>query len=544
MLQGMMMDRPLMISGILEHAVRAYPDSTVVSANAAGDRSRFTFRDIHRRVHRLAHALIRLGVKPGDRVATMAFNGHRHLELYYATAGIGAVCHTINPRLFPEQIGWIANHAEDSLLFFDTVLTPQVAALAPALPAGIRFVALADGPVPENAPEGTLDYETLLEAEAESGLFAWPDMPENTACALCYTSGTTGNPKGVLYSHRSQILHAFAEILAFYKLFGVDQTVLAVVPLFHVNAWGLPYSCFLTGTSMVLPGPKLDGVSIFRLMDEEGVTTNFGVPTIWGMIMEEVRKQGRKPAALDYGLVGGAAMTLPLLQAMEQFGIRGVHGWGMTETSPVSTTTAASLNYGPLDANPRKLRQGLPSWTTELKLVDESGNRLPHDGVARGDLLIRCPFVAAGYFRDEAASAAALDGEGWFRTGDVSVIHPEGEMEIVDRSKDLIKSGGEWISSLELESAALGCPGVAAAAAIAVQHPKWSERPLLCVVKAGGAEVEAGAVRAHIATRMAKWQVPDDIVFIEALPMTATGKISKMTLRERFKDFYKDAQGT
>lgn len=541
MLQGLMMDRPLLVSGILEHAARAYPQSTVVSASATGDRSRYTFAEIHRRVHQLAHALVKLGVKPGDRVATLAFNSNRHLELYYATAGIGAVCHTINPRLFPDQISWIANHAEDSVLFFDTVLTPQVAGLVSSMPKGIRYVALADGPMPAEAPAGTLDYETLIAAEKDGGLYDWPEFSENTACALCYTSGTTGNPKGVLYSHRSQILHAFGEILAFYKMFGQDKSVLAVVPLFHVNAWGLPYSCFLTGTSMVLPGPKLDGVSVFSLMDEEGVTTNFGVPTVWGMIMEEVRRQGRKPHALEYGLIGGAALTAPLLKAMEEFGIRAAHGWGMTETSPVSTTTTADIINGPADANPRKLRQGVPTWTTELKLVDENGRRLPHDGVSRGDLLIRCPYVTSGYYNDPVATAAAFDEEGWFRTGDVSVIHPTGEMEIVDRSKDLIKSGGEWISSLELESAALSCPGVAAAAAIAVNHPKWSERPLLCIVRDAGSPVDQDAIRAHIATRMAKWQVPDDVAFIEALPMTATGKISKLTLRERFRDFYAGA---
>lgn len=542
MLQGMMMDRPLLVSGVLEHAARANPESTVVSANAAGERSRYTFRDIRRRVHQLAHALIRLGVKPGDRIATLAFNSNRHLELYYATAGIGAVCHTINPRLFPDQISWIANHAGDSLLFFDTVLTPQVAGLATALPEGIRYIALCDGPMPSEAPAGTLDYETLLAAEKDSGLYDWPEFSENTACTLCYTSGTTGNPKGVLYSHRSQILHAFSKMLALYRMFGDDKRILAVVPLFHVNAWGLPFSCFLTGTSMVLPGPKLDGVSLFGLMDQEGVTTNFGVPTVWGMLMEEVRRQGRKPGALEYGLIGGSALTMPLLEAMEEFGIRAVQGWGMTETSPVSTTNPADLIKGPGDANPRKLRQGVPTWTTELKLVDENGNRLPHDGVARGDLLIRCPYVTSGYYNDPAASAVAFDADGWFRTGDVSVIHPTGEMEIVDRSKDLIKSGGEWISSLELEAAALSCPGVAAAAAIAVTHPKWSERPLLCVVRGAGSDVSPDTIRAHIATRMARWQVPEDIVFIDALPMTATGKISKMTLRDQFRDYYASSE--
>ena len=541
MLQGLMMDRPLLVSGILEHAARAYPESTVVSANAAGERSRYTFREIHARVHQLAHALIKLGVKPGDRVGTIAFNSNRHLELYYALAGIGAVCHTINPRLFPDQISWIANHAEDSILFFDTVLTAQVATLAPSLAKGTRFVAMADGPLPSDAPEGTLDYETLIAAEKDSGLFDWPDFSENTACALCYTSGTTGNPKGVLYSHRSQILHALSKMLALLKMFGSDKKILAVVPLFHVNAWGLPYSCFLTGTSMVLPGSRLDGASVFGLMDDEGVTTNFGVPTVWGMLMEEIRKQGRKPATLEHGLIGGAALTMPLLKAMEEFGIRAVQGWGMTETSPVSTTTTADIINGPANANPRKLRQGVPTWTTELKLVDENGKRLPHDGVSRGDLLIRCPYVTSGYYNDAKGTASAFDEEGWFRTGDVSVIHPTGEMEIVDRSKDLIKSGGEWISSLELESAALSCPGVTAAAAIAVFHPKWSERPLLCVVKAAGAEVSADDVRTSIASRMAKWQVPEDVVFIDALPMTATGKISKLTLRERFKDFYASA---
>ncbi len=539
MLEGLMMTRQLSIPAVLEHAARSRPEGQIVSIGADGQRRRFTFTEIRRRVHRLAHALVRLGIRPGDRVATLAFNSNRHLELYYAIAGVGAVCHTINPRLFPDQIEWIANHAKDRLLFFDTPLAGLVGGLNDRLPAGMGYVALSDGgPLPPEVPAGCLDYEGLLAAETGAGDFDWPDLPETTACALCYTSGTTGNPKGVLFSHRSQILHSFTTLISALPLFGHDKVMMAVVPLFHVNAWGLPYTCLLSGTSMVMPGPRLDGASVFTAMDEEGVTGSFGVPTVWTGLIEEMRRRGRKPARLTETLVGGSALTEPIMRAMEaEFGIRMGHGWGMTETSPLATFCVPDLAWASDPAPARKLRQGGPIFGIDIKIEGEQGETLPHDGQSRGDLLVRGPWVASAYYNNPEASAAAVS-DGWFRTGDVAVIHPDGDMEIVDRTKDLIKSGGEWISSLELEAAALACPGVATVAAIAVPHPKWSERPLLCAVLRPGATVTAEDILAEVATRMAKWQVPDDVVFVDALPMTATGKVSKLQLRERFRGFY------
>ena len=539
MLNGLMMDAPLSIPLIMDYATAVHPQTRIISAAVEGGIHSYTYAQAYPRIGQLAHGLVALGVKPGDRVATLAWNGYRHFEAYYAIAGIGAVCHTINPRLFPDQIAYIANHAEDRVLCFDLTFIPLVRALVPRLPAGIKLVLLSDrAHVPaDHGLDGLLVYEELLAGQPTH--YSWPDLPETTASSLCYTSGTTGEPKGALYSHRSNVLHSMASILSAPRCFGDGNRILPVVPLFHVNAWGLPYSAPLSGTDLVFPGPKLDGASLFALMDGQGVTNAWGVPTIWGGLLAAMRAEGRKPAALERVLVGGAAPPRSLIDAFErEFGLCVLHGWGMTETSPIGALTRESSMPTDLDARvTAKVSPGQRAYGIDMKIVDDAGSPLPQDGVAFGELLVRGAYVVSGYYNNPKATAAAFDAAGWFRTGDVARITPGGDLVIVDRTKDLIKSGGEWISSIDLENLALACPGVAAAAAIALPHPKWDQRPVLVVVRAPGSEVVGAQVLAHLATGLAKWQVPDDVVFIDALPMTATGKISKLDLRKRFADY-------
>lgn len=536
MLNGLMMDRPLSVPSILDYAAEIHGDRTIVSRRVEGDLHRQTYAETKDRVLRLAAALRHQGITQGDRVATLAWNGYRHLELYYAIAGIGAVCHTINPRLFPEQITWIANHAEDRALFFDADLAPLVAKLAPSLPPGILLVCLC-GPadLPDDAPKGTLAYEELIGAHDPAS--DWAELPERAASGLCYTSGTTGNPKGALYSHRSTVLHAMSAIISIPSSFGTDQKILPVVPLFHVNAWGLPFSAPLAGSDLVMPGPRLDGASLFSLMDDEGVTVGWGVPTVWSGLIDEMRKMGRRPQALHSLLIGGSAVSAAQIRALEEeFGIAVIHGWGMTELSPVGTATRPRADL-PLDQRiESKLAQGKRLFGVELRIVDQDGQPQPRDGKSVGELAVRGNSVVSGYFNDTEASGQAFDADGWFRTGDVSRISPDGAMTIVDRTKDLIKSGGEWISSIDLENAALGCPGVLQAAAIGISDEKWGERPLLVVVATPDAQVTPDQVTTHLARNLAKWQVPKHIVFRDSLPMTATGKVSKLELRRLFAD--------
>lgn len=531
-----MMDRPLMISDIITYAAEIRGDQEIVSARVEGDRHRYTYADLAGRAAQLAHALRGLGIGPGDRVATLAWNGYRHLELYYGISGSGAVCHTINPRLFAEQIVYMIGHAEDRILFLDATFVPLVENLRDRLPAGLRFVVMGEE---THGLDGALAYETLLADHPAE--IDWPVFDEKTASGICYTSGTTGHPKGVLYSHRSTLLHSYG-LLAVADEVGLTprDSILPVVPLFHVNAWGLPYAMPLTGTRIVMPGPKLDGESLFRLMDEEAVTSAWGVPTVWLGLLGEMRRQGRKPDGFDVVIIGGSAAPEPMIREFEvDFGVRVVHGWGMTEMSPVGTLTTMGRSFDALpEADRRALKngQGRRMFGCELKIVDDAGARLPHDGVAFGELLVRGHGVMDGYFRDEGASADVFDGEGWMRTGDVARIDEHGFLYIVDRTKDVIKSGGEWISSLDLESAALGHPAIAECAVIAASHPKWGERPLLVARLTDGETTTREAVRAYLADKVAKWWLPDDVVFVDDLPHTATGKLSKLTLRERFKD--------
>lgn len=541
MLRGMMMDRPLLVSSVIDYAAEVFPQVQVISNTVEGGVHRYGYADARERIGRLANALIGLGVKPGDRVATLAWNGYRHFELYYAIAGIGAVCHTINPRLFPEQITYIANHAEDVALFFDLTFLPLVEKVAPTLKTIKTYGLLTDRahmPAASSLP-GLLCYEGLL-AEMPAA-FTWPEFDENAACALCYTSGTTGEPKGVLYSNRSMMLHTYQLIATRPDLFANNRRILPVVPLFHANAWSLPYVTPVTGCTFVLPGAKLDGATLFDLMESEDVQAGWGVPTVWLGLIDEFKKRGRKPKNLTQILSGGSAVPQAMIDTLTRdWDIEVTHGWGMTEMSPIGTISLfrpEEQKLPPLERAKLSALQGRRMFGVDLKIVDDKGNRLPHDGEASGELWVRGPNVVSGYYKNPEASAKQIDTEGWFGTGDVAKITPDAWMVIVDRTKDLVKSGGEWISSIDVENAALAVKGIANCAVIGVPHPKWNERPLLCVVKQPGAEPTKQEILDVLATKIAKWQMPDDVVFVDALPMTATGKISKKDLRAKFADF-------
>jgi fatty-acyl-CoA synthase len=540
MLKGQMMDRPLLVSSLIDFAAEVHATVPVVSATVEGPIHRQTYAETRARVARLANALTAMGVKPGDRIATLAWNTHRHLELYFAISGIGAVCHTINPRLFPEQMAYIVRHAEDTTLFFDTTFLPLVEKLRAVFEPIRTYVAMTDRahmPAETNLP-GLLCYEDLLAAASPS--IVWPEFDENTACALCYTSGTTGDPKGALYSHRSNLLHSFYVVASAQGAFTSARPVLPVVPLFHANAWGLPFVVALTGSPFVMPGPRLDGASLFDLMETTGVWGGWGVPTVWLGLLDEMAKRGRKPAGLSRILTGGSAMSPATIATFERdWNVDIIHGWGMTEMSPVGSLTQLSAAEEQLPLEERvaiKGRQGRRMYGVEMKIVDADGRPQPHDGTSQGELFVRGATVISGYYANPAATAAAMDKDGWFGTGDVATITEDGWLVLVDRTKDLVKSGGEWISSIDVENAAIGCPGVANAAVIAVPHPKWNERPLLVVVKAKDATIGKAEILAYLGTRLARWQVPDDVVFVEALPLTATGKISKKDLRALYAD--------
>ena len=542
MLRGLMMDRPLLVSSVIDYAAEVFPDVEIVSQTIEGGLHRYGYAQARRRIARLANALLRLGVREGDRVATLAWNGYRHFELYFAISGIGAVCHTINPRLFPEQISYIANHAGDSVLFFDLTFLPLVEKLAPSCRSINTFVLMTDQDhMPRGGPlQNLLCYEDLL-AQAQDQ-FSWPEFDEHAACALCYTSGTTGEPKGVLYSNRSMLLHTFFLISTRPDLFAHNRTILPVVPLFHANAWSLPYVTPLTGCPLILPGARLDGPTLFELMEAEGVEAGWGVPTVWLGLLEEFRKRGRKPKKLVQILSGGSAVPQAMIDTFTRdWGIEVTHGWGMTEMSPVGTLTVFRPDErakSPVERAALSARQGRRMFGVDLKVIDEAGRRAPADGQASGELFVRGATVVSGYFNNPEASAKQIDSEGWFGTGDVAKLTPDGWLLIVDRTKDLVKSGGEWISSIDVENAALAAVGgIANCAVIGVPHPKWNERPLLVVVKAPGAEPSKAEILDALGAKIAKWQMPDDVVFVDALPMTATGKISKKDLRAKFADY-------
>ena len=538
-LMGQMMERPLLISSIIDYAAAVYGDVPIVSRDAAGLTHRYSYRDASVRIARLAHALTGMGVKPGDRIATVAWNGYRHFELYYAISGIGAVCHTVNPRLFRDQLVHIFNHAEDRLIFVDPSLLPLVEGLAPDLKSVESVIVMSDAAdMPESALGNILCYEKLLEGQPES--FDWPSLDERTAAALCYTSGTTGNPKGALYSHRSTVLHALGSVVGQDGWLRPGQVFMPVVPMFHVCAWGYPYACPLSGTAMVMPGPRLDGASLHDLIEGEGVTLSAGVPTLWYGLMEHLRKTGGTLTELKALVCGGAAPSLALIQEIESHGVEFLHGWGLTETSPIVTTCLNSTlpeNLTPEERQRYKLKQGRPLYGIDVKLAGEGGKTVPHDGESAGEILLRGNTVISGYYRDAEASKASFDGDGWFRTGDIGTLNAAGTLQLTDRAKDLIKSGGEWISSIDLESAVLGHPGVAAAAAIAIPHPKWDERPLLVVVPVEGQDVDKGSILDYLRGAVASFWVPDDIAFVDEMPLTATGKISKRQLRQRFEGY-------
>jgi fatty-acyl-CoA synthase len=481
--------------------------------------------------------LLSLGVSAGDRVGTLAWNTHRHFEIYYAVSGMAAICHTINPRLFPEQIAYIANHADDGYIFFDVNFAPLVEALAPQCPGVKGWVALCSREqMPGAAIPNLHCYEDLLAAQSDD--YEWPQFDENTASSLCYTSGTTGNPKGVLYSHRSTVLHAYGSSLPDALGASACDSILPAVPMFHVNAWGLPYACALTGAKLVMPGPHLDGASLYSIFEEEGVTMSAGVPTIWLGLLQHLQGHKLRLSTVKRLVIGGSAAPPAMIRAFdEQFGITVVHAWGMTEMSPLGTLNAGKHKHRSLPVEERdriRLKQGRNICGVELKIVDGDGNALPHDGQAFGDLLVRGPWVTSGYYKAEGDDAFR---DGWFRTGDVATIDPDGYMQITDRSKDVIKSGGEWISSIDLENIAVAHPAVAEAAVIGAPHPKWDERPLLVVIRKAGQDVSREDLLAFYEGKVAKWWIPDDVVFVDDLPHTATGKLSKLQLRERLRDY-------
>ena len=536
-MHGLMQETPLMISSLLRHADRFHADTEVVSRTCEGGIHRYDYREAHRRTRRLANALRRLGVGGGDRVATLAWNGYRHFELYYAVSGIAAIVHTVNPRLFGEQLAYIFRHAEDEYVFFDLTFTPLVEKLAAACPVVKGWVAMTDrAHMPRMPIPNLMCYEELLAAEGDE--LEWPVFDENTAAGLCYTSGTTGNPKGVLFSHRSSVLHAWANALPDSANFSARTVLLPVVPMFHVNAWGAPYGAAMAGVKLVLPGPGLDGASLYELMEREKVTLSTGVPTVWLNLIAYMKQNNLGFSTLKMTIVGGAALPEAILATLrDDFGIEVRQGWGMTEMSPVGTVNTLKVKHDSLSAAERHklaLKQGRPLYGVDMRIVDAAGKELPHDGVAFGELQVRGPWILREYFKGDGGDPLV---DGWFPTGDVATIDPDGYMQITDRAKDVIKSGGEWISSIELENIAMGHPAVQEAAVVGVKHPKWNERPLLVVVKKPGTDVAREALLAFYEGKVAKWMIPDDVQFVAEIPHTATGKVSKMTLRKQFADY-------
>jgi fatty-acyl-CoA synthase len=531
---ALMMDRPLTLPSILEYAAQYHPHREVVDRMVEGPVHRYGYGDALRRTKRMANALIALGVKPGDRVATLAWSTHRHFELYFAVTGIGAVLHTINPRLHDDQIVWMANHAEDAFLFFDITFAGQVAALKEGLPKVKAFVAMTDREhLPADAPKDALVYEELI--AANSAEFEWPELDERAASGLCYTSGTTGNPKGVLYGHRSTVLHAMALALPDAFNFSARDVVMPCAQMYHANAWCTPYAAPLVGAKLVLPGRLLDGPSVAELIETEDVTFLLGVPTIWVGVADFLEQQGRRLSSVKTIAIGGSAPTTSLIERIEdRLGGQMRQIWGMTETSPlgvINTPLPEHAGESGEAATQRKLKQGRGLWGVDLRVVGEDGAELPRDGTSSGALQVRGPWVSSAYFKNDGA--AAFTDDGWFDTGDIATIDASGYLRLTDRAKDVIKSGGEWISTLDLEDAVCSHPAVAMAAAIGVPHPKWDERPLLLVVLRSGASAEPEALKSHVAARVAKWWTPDEVRIVDALPIGPTGKVLKRELRER-----------
>ncbi len=536
---GLMQQRPLLISTLVDYAARQHGGREIVSRDADGAIHRTTYAEVAMRAKKVAGALDALGLKPGDRVATLAWNTHRHLELYYGVASSGRVLHTVNPRLFPEQLQYIIHHAEDTYVFFDPVFAPLIEELAPRLPHVLGWVSLSDrAGAPEVKVENLLVYEELIAAASPE--YEWPVLDENAASTLCYTSGTTGNPKGVLYSHRSTVLHAFAACAVDGLGLSGRDSFLVVVPLFHANAWSVPFSGAMCGMKLVLPGPRLDPESLFTLMTEEGCTKSGGVPTVWLNFLTWIEAHRDRldlsRLKLKTVLCGGSAPPRAIVEKFHDLlGVFLLHAWGMTETSPIVTTGAPLWKHEGASREElvdMQVRQGRPLCGVELKLVGRDGKDLPHDGVSVGELKVRGAWVVSGYFKGEGGNV--LDEDGWFGTGDVATIDADGYVQLTDRLKDVIKSGGEWISSIEIENLAMSHPDVFEAAVIAVEHPVWQERPLLIVHPREGKAPAKEAILAFLAERLPKWQMPDDVAFVDGLPHTATGKLLKTDLRRRF----------
>ena len=536
-MQGLMMKQELMISDLIEHAAKVHRNREIYSRETNGEDFIYTWADCASRARKLANALKAAGVKKGDRIATIAWNNHRHMEIYYAVSGIGAIVHTINPRLDPKQLAWMVNHAEDTWVMFDTTFGPIVEGISQFCPSVKKWVAMCDTSEMPDYKTDVECFEDILETGADT--IEWPSFDENLACTLCYTSGTTGNPKGVLYSHRSTILHAMAGCFADVIGGGSCDSILGVVPMFHISAWGLVYSAAMVGAKLVMPGPNLDGASLTTMIQEQEVTLMAGVPTVWLGILNHLRESGETLPKVRKALVGGSALPESLLRAYEQeLGIAMQQGWGMTETSPLGTTYCpypGTENDDYESLVQRKLYAGRRIFGVDMRIVDDEGNLLPEDGKTSGHLHVRGPWVAASYFKSDGHDAFTDDG--WFRTGDVAALHPEGYMEITDRSKDVIKSGGEWISSIEVENAAMNHPDVAMASCIGVRHDKWQERPLLIIQSVPGKTPNIDEVKAEIAAKCAKWWVPNDYVFEDELPIGATGKVLKRKLKEKYKDY-------
>jgi acyl-CoA synthetase (AMP-forming)/AMP-acid ligase II len=534
---GLMQDYPLLTHTILDHAALNHGEREQVTRSVEGPIRRTTLAEIRIRALKVAKALENEGVALGDRIATMAWNTDRHLETWFGIMGNGAICHTLNPRLFADQLDYIVNHAEDDIMFVDLTFMPIVEALKDRFATVRKYIVLTDSDhMPDTSLPNAVAYEDWIGAVDSD--FKWGDFDENTAAALCYTSGTTGNPKGVLYSHRSNVLHGLTVNQP--DVFGLtsEDIIMAIVPMFHANAWALTYAAPAAGAKLVMPGAGMDGKSIYELLEDEKVTATAAVPTVWLGLLQYLDETGKKLPYLQKVVVGGAACPPMMIRRFENdFDVEVIHGWGMTEMSPVGTTGKLKHATMGLDREAKlklKEKQGRTPYLVEMKIVDDDGNDLPRDGKVFGHLLVRGPAVSKGYFKlDEDI----LTGDGWFDTGDIATIDPLGFMQITDRDKDVIKSGGEWISSIEIENEAVGCPGVAEAAVIGLAHPKWSERPLLIIIRDTGSDIDKEGVLAYLDGKIAKWWMPDDVVFVDEIPHTATGKIQKMQLREQFRDF-------
>ena len=538
---GLMQNQPLLISMLLAFAERHHGDGEIVSRRVEGDIHRYTYRDLAGRARQLANTLDKSGLGQGDRVATLAWNGYRHLELYFGVTGSGRVVHTLNPRLHPEQLVWIINHAEDAVLCFDMSFLPLIQAVHAKCPTVKTWVALCDA---DKLPEGSgipnlVSYEAWIGGASDQ--YVWPQFDENSAAGLCYTSGTTGNPKGALYSHRSTVLHAYGGALPDAMNLSARDSMMPVVPMFHVNAWGLPYGAALTGCKLVFPGPAMDGKSLYELMEAEGVTMAAGVPTIWQMLLAHVQGGKLKFSTLTRTVIGGSACPPAMIDTFrEDFGVDVLHAWGMTETSPLGSVSTLKNKHLKLPAAQQmaiRVKQGRAICGVDMRIVGDDDQEQPWDGKTYGDLQVRGPWVMASYFKGQSPLVTDQNGVRWFPTGDVATIDADGYMQITDRSKDVIKSGGEWISSIDIENIAMAHPAIAMAACIGMPHPKWDERPIVAVVTKPGAEVTREELLKFYEGRTAKWQIPDDVVFVEAIPLGATGKMLKTKLRELLKDY-------